>query len=193
MPLCLTLSIIRYGSRVKWNNPGKGVAAFTTPWCSSYRKGNLRVTSKYGHQLYFISHTKLELLILVATPHEITAARPLSAYLKNHIRRTRHALNCWRSKDEFISDALLWIPTHGRVNVGRPDKNLFTSILDIVWKTCRERVMIGTEGEREREIGGICAAAWLDDDKSMFTKWVDIIKSHLECTLFLHQWRENKN
>ena len=27
MPPCLTLSIIRYGSRVKWSNPGKGVAA----------------------------------------------------------------------------------------------------------------------------------------------------------------------
>ena len=25
MPPCLTLSIIRYGSRVKWSNPGKGV------------------------------------------------------------------------------------------------------------------------------------------------------------------------
>ena len=28
---CLTLSIIRYGSRVKWSNPGKGVAPFPTP------------------------------------------------------------------------------------------------------------------------------------------------------------------
>ena len=28
MPPCLTLSIIRYGSRVKWNNPGKGVVPF---------------------------------------------------------------------------------------------------------------------------------------------------------------------
>ena len=26
MPPCLTLSIIRYGSRVKWSNPEKGVA-----------------------------------------------------------------------------------------------------------------------------------------------------------------------
>ena len=44
MPPCLTLSIRRYGSRVKWGNPGKGVAPSPTPWCSSYRKGNLRVT-----------------------------------------------------------------------------------------------------------------------------------------------------
>ena len=39
MPPCLTVSIIRYGSRVKWCNPGKGVAPSPIPWCSSYRKG----------------------------------------------------------------------------------------------------------------------------------------------------------
>ena len=50
MPPCLKLSIIRYGSRVKWSNPGKGVAPFPTPWCSSYRIGSLRVTLDYGRQ-----------------------------------------------------------------------------------------------------------------------------------------------
>ena len=38
MPPCLTLSIIRYGSRVKWRNPGKGVAPSPTPWCSKLSK-----------------------------------------------------------------------------------------------------------------------------------------------------------
>ena len=53
MSPCLTLSIIRYGSRVKWSNPGKGIAPSPTPWCSSFRKGSLRVTLDYGSQLYF--------------------------------------------------------------------------------------------------------------------------------------------
>ena len=53
MPPCLTLSIIRYGSSVKWSNPGKGVALFPTPWCSSYWKGNLPVSLDYRRQLYF--------------------------------------------------------------------------------------------------------------------------------------------
>ena len=53
IPPCLTLSIIRYGSRVKWSNPWNGVAPSPTPWCSSYRKGSLRVTLVYGRQLYF--------------------------------------------------------------------------------------------------------------------------------------------
>ena len=38
MPPCLTLSIIRYGSRVKWSNPGKEVAPSPTPWCSKLSK-----------------------------------------------------------------------------------------------------------------------------------------------------------
>ena len=36
-----------------------------------------------------------------------------------HIRLTRHAGHCWRSKDEHISDVLLWIPSHGRAKAGR--------------------------------------------------------------------------
>ena len=32
----------------------EGVAPSPTPWCSSYRKGSLRVTLDYGRQLYFI-------------------------------------------------------------------------------------------------------------------------------------------
>ena len=53
MPPFLTLSIIRYGSRVKWRNPGKGVAASPTLWCSSYRKGSLRVTLDNVSPTYF--------------------------------------------------------------------------------------------------------------------------------------------
>ena len=39
---CLTLSNIRYVSRGKWSNPGKGVEPSPTPWCSSYWKGSLQ-------------------------------------------------------------------------------------------------------------------------------------------------------
>ena len=36
------------------------------------------------------------------------------------VRRTRHGGHCWRSKDELISDILLWTPTYARVKAGRP-------------------------------------------------------------------------
>ena len=35
------------------------------------------------------------------------------------VRRTRHAGHCWRSKDELISDVLLWTPTYGQAKAGR--------------------------------------------------------------------------
>ena len=53
MPPCLTLSVIRYGSRVKWSNLGKEVASSPTPQCSSYWKGNLWVTLDEGRQFCF--------------------------------------------------------------------------------------------------------------------------------------------
>ena len=34
-------------------------------------------------------------------------------------RRTRHAGHCWRSKDELISDVLLWTPTYGQAKAER--------------------------------------------------------------------------
>ena len=36
------------------------------------------------------------------------------------VRRTRLAGHCWRSKDELISDVLLWTPTYGQAKAGRP-------------------------------------------------------------------------
>ena len=49
----LNTYIIRYVSRVKWSNPGKGVASSPKPWCSSYWKGNFPVTLDHDRQLYF--------------------------------------------------------------------------------------------------------------------------------------------
>ena len=36
------------------------------------------------------------------------------------VRRTRHARHRWRSKDELISDVLLWTPAYGQAKAGRP-------------------------------------------------------------------------
>ena len=49
---CLTLSIIRYGSRVKRSNQRKWVEPSPTPRCISYRKGGLWVTLDYNPLLY---------------------------------------------------------------------------------------------------------------------------------------------
>ena len=36
------------------------------------------------------------------------------------VRRTRHPGHCWRSRDELISDVLLWTPTYGWAKAGQP-------------------------------------------------------------------------
>ena len=36
------------------------------------------------------------------------------------VRRTRHAGYCWRSKDELISDVLLWSPAYGQAKAWHP-------------------------------------------------------------------------
>ena len=55
MPPRLTLSIMRYVSRVKWSNPGKWVDLSPTPQCSNYWKRNLWVTLDYGCLLYLLT------------------------------------------------------------------------------------------------------------------------------------------
>ena len=45
----------------------------------------------------------------------------LNLFMKTiQVRWTRHAGHCWRSRDELISDVLLWTPTYSWVKAGRP-------------------------------------------------------------------------
>ena len=55
----LTLSIIRYGSRVKWNNPGKTVAPTHIPRCSSYWKGSRRLLTLFLTYIYTWLHVRI--------------------------------------------------------------------------------------------------------------------------------------
>ena len=67
---------------------------------------------------------------------------------------TGQAEYCGRIKDEYISDVLIWTPTQGQISVEPPAKSYIhknVRTLDTVWRTCQERWMIGTDGEREKE------------------------------------------
>ena len=80
------------------------------------------------------------------------------------VRRTRHVGHCWRSKDELISDVLLWTPTYGCAKAGRPARTYIQQLCEdtgmVNLKTCRRRWMIGRSGERG--VRDICAggATW---------------------------------
>ena len=46
------------------------------------------------------------------------------------IRWTRHAGHCWRSKDEFIRDVLLWTPAYGQVKAGWPARTYIQQLCE---------------------------------------------------------------
>ena len=45
-------------------------------------------------------------------------------------RRTRHAGHCWRSRDELISDVLLWTLTYCRAKAGRPARSYIQQLCE---------------------------------------------------------------
>ena len=46
------------------------------------------------------------------------------------VRRTRHAGHCWRSKDELISDVLLWTPAYSQAKAGRPARTYIQQLCE---------------------------------------------------------------
>ena len=69
------------------------------------------------------------------------------------VKQTRHAGHCWRSKDELISDVLLWTPAYGQAKAGRPARTYIQQLCEDTgcspedlpkamndWEKWRERV-----------------------------------------------------
>ena len=74
------------------------------------------------------------------------------------VRRTRHTWDCWRSKNDLISDILLWTPSHWRAKAGRPAGTYIQQLCASTGCSLEDLpgVMDDREGwwERVREIRG---------------------------------------
>ena len=69
--------------------------------------------------------------VLAATPHKAPTIGQLPPITKTiQARRTRHAGHCWRSKDEIVSDVLLWTPAYGQSKAGRPARTYIQQLCD---------------------------------------------------------------
>ena len=58
------------------------------------------------------------------------------------VRRTRHAGHCWRSRDELISDVLLWTPhmaEQGQDDQLEQTYSSYVRIRDVALRTCQRR------------------------------------------------------
>ena len=103
------------------------------------------------------------------------------------IRWTRHEGHCWRSRDELISDVLLWTPSYGLAMAGRP---AWTYIQQLCADTgCSPEdlpdAMDDREGwrERVRDIRADCARCWW--------WWWFLHEPPLICLLFIHCTHSN--
>ena len=97
------------------------------------------------------------------TKHQLYGHQP--PITKNiQVRRTRHAGHCRRSRDELISDVLLWTPHIAEQKQDGHLEHTYSSsvrIRDVALKTCQRRWTIGRSGDRGSGISVL--AAWHDD------------------------------
>ena len=75
------------------------------------------------------------------------------------VRRTRHARHCWRSRDELISDVLLWTPTYGRAKAGWPAQTYIQQLCEDTGCSTEDLPEAMNDREKWRErVRDICAS-----------------------------------
>ena len=62
------------------------------------------------------------------TRHQLYGHLPHTKTIQ--IRRTRHAGHWWRSRDELISDVLLWTPTYGQSKAEQPARTYIQQLCE---------------------------------------------------------------
>ena len=67
------------------------------------------------------------------------------------VRRTRHAGHSWRSRDELISDVLLWTPTYGRAKAGRLARTYIQQLCEDTGWSPEDRPEAMNDREKWRE------------------------------------------
>ena len=133
---CLTLSIIRYVSKIKWSKPWFGL-------------DYVRSGEKAWRQLHKNAASNIE-QVLEATLYKVPTIRhlpPITETIQD--RRIRHAGHCWRSRNELISDVLLWTPLMAEQKQDDQLEHTYSSyvrIRDVALKTCQRPWTIGRNG-----------------------------------------------
>ena len=113
------------------------------------------------------------------TKHQLYGHLPLITKTIQ-VRWTGHAGHCWRSRDELISDILLWTPTYGRAKAGRPARTYVQQLCEDTG--CSPEDLPEAMNDREKWRGRveyICASG-----TTWWWWW---------CCLYLHQNSTGKN
>ena len=100
------------------------------------------------------------------------------------VRRTRLAGHCWRSRDELISDVLLWTPTYSRVNTGWPARTYIQQLCEDMGCIPEDLPETMNDWEKWRErVRDICAGG---------TTWCMCLYSHETNSVLNHFTRKKK-
>ena len=67
------------------------------------------------------------------------------------VRGTRHAVHCWRSRDEFIRDVLQWTPSYDRAKAGRPARTYIQQLCEDMGCSPEDLPEAITDKEKWRE------------------------------------------
>ena len=134
------------------------------------------------------------------TRHQLYGHLPPITKTKQ-VRRSRHAGHCWRSKDEIVSDVLLWTPTHGRAKAGRPARTYLQQLCEDTGCNPEDLPEAMNDREKWRErVRDIRASGttwwwwwWLSPETLSLKKYVSISKirtTHYELNYFwgLQKW-----
>ena len=104
----------------------------------------------------FVGHFILKWVILNKswqqhpTRHQLYGHQP--PIMKTiQVRRTRHAGHCWRSRDELISDVLLWTPTYGRAKTGWPTQTCIQQLCEDIGCSPENLPEVMNDREKWRE------------------------------------------
>ena len=100
---------------------------------------------------------------------------PITKTIK--VRRSRHAGHCWRSRDELISDVLLWTPTYGRTKAGRPARTYIQQLCEDTGCSPEDLPEAMNDREKWRErVRDICASG-----TTWWRWWIRF------CSIYYHQ------
>ena len=105
------------------------------------------------------------------------------------VRRTRHAGHCWRSRDEFMSDVLLWTPTYGRAKAGRPARTYIQQLCEDTGCSPEDLPVAMNDREkwreRVRDIRDCGTTWWLSLIRILKLRWKKIPDQQKKCLTML--------
>ena len=128
---------------------------------------NKTVEEEARRQLHKNAASNIE-QVLAATPHKAPTIPPPASITKTiQVRLTRHVGHNWRSRDNLISDVLLWNPTYGPTKQDDQLEHTYSNyvrIRDAALKTCQSPWTIGRRGEKGSGISLLAPRHDDDDD-----------------------------